>query len=195
MERVEPGKYVEMSYDLYEVASDGKQTLVHQTDINDPERIVFGVTPGVIKPLEAAVEGLEAGADFDVTVKAADAFGMPDKDQIVELERDIFVVDGKFDEEMIKVGEYVPMMTADGYRINGLITAVGPEKVTMDFNHPLAGKNVRFHGKILTVRDATPQELEPAHGCGGCCGGGDRCGDGNCGGGDCGDGHCGCGGH
>lgn len=189
MERVQPGKYVEMSYDLYSVAPDGKQTLVHQTDINDPERIVFGVTPGVIKPLEVAIEGLEAGGVFDVMVKAAEAFGMPDPDQLVELDRDIFVVDGKFDEEMIKVGEYVPMMTADGYKINGLITAVGPEKVTMDFNHPLAGKDVRFHGKVLTVRDATPQELEPAHGCGGC-----GCGHDHCGEGDCGDGHC-CGGH
>ena len=107
----------------------------------------------------------------------------------MELDRDIFVVEGKFDEEMIKAGALVPMMTADGYRINGLVKEVTADKVKMDFNHPLAGKAVRFDGKILTVRDATPEELQPAHGCGcGCdhdhC---DEHGDGHCG---CGDGCC-----
>ena len=52
MEKIEPGKYVELGYDLYEVNGD-EQTLVHQTDDNDPERIVFGVTRGMIEPLES----------------------------------------------------------------------------------------------------------------------------------------------
>lgn len=187
---------MELGYDLYEVAADGSQTLVHQTDMSDPEKIVFGVTPGMIKPLEKAIEGLEAGARFDVTVKSDEAFGPHDPEQVVELEREIFVVDGKFDEEMIKIGALVPMMTADGYRINGKVTAITSEKVTMDFNHPLAGKDVRFEGTIATVRDATPEELQPAHGCGCGCGHGD-CGDGcDCSSDhDCGDSHCGCGGH
>ncbi|MDE5744511.1 MAG: peptidylprolyl isomerase, partial [Paramuribaculum sp.] len=70
-------------------------------------------------------------------------------------------------------------------------TEVTDTKVKMDFNHPLAGKDVRFKGKILTVRDATPEELQPAHGCGcGCDHGscGDDCG---CEHDSCGDG-CGC---
>ena len=37
MERIEPGKYVELGYDLYAVEADGKETLVHQTDAEDPE--------------------------------------------------------------------------------------------------------------------------------------------------------------
>ena len=41
------------------------------------------------------------------------------QEQVVSLERDLFVVDGKFDEKMIRVGALVPMMTADGFRING----------------------------------------------------------------------------
>ena len=193
MEKIELGKYVELGYDLYEVDADGTQKLVHQTDVNDPERFVYGVTPGMIVPLEKAVCGLEVGGEFDIIVKCEEAFGPQDPDQIAELERDIFVVDGKFDETQIKPGAIVPMMTADGYRINGLVTAVSLTHVTMDFNHPLAGKDVRFAGKILTVRDATPEELNPSHGCGcGChgdCEGG--CDDG-CGCGE--DDHCGCGG-
>ena len=196
MEKIEPGKSVESGYDLYAGAPDGTETLVHQTDPESPERIVFGVTRGVVVPLEHALEGKAAGDVFDVLARAEEAFGMPDKDNIVELDRDIFVVDGKFDEEMIKVGNVVPMMTADGFRIDGRVLEVGPAKVKLDFNHPLAGKDVRFRGKVVTVRDATPEELQPAHGCGcGCdhdhCG--DDCGcDHEHGHGHCGDGSCGC---
>ncbi len=185
MEKIQPGKFVELGYDLYEVAPDGAQTLVHQTDVNDPEKLIFGVTPGVIVPLEKAIEGLSKGEKFDITVKAADAFGPVDPDQVVELEKEIFEVDGKFDSEMVKPGAAVPMMTADGYRVMGRVMEVTPTHVKMDFNHPLAGKDVRFNGEILAVREATPEELAPAHGCGGCGCGGD-CGEGGCGDG-CGD--------
>ncbi|MDE5687861.1 MAG: FKBP-type peptidyl-prolyl cis-trans isomerase [Paramuribaculum sp.] len=190
MEKIQPGKYVELGYDLYEVSPQGEK-LVHQTDANDPEKIIFGVTRGMIRPLEVAIDGLEPGGEFDVTVKADEAFGPRDPEQIVTLEKDVFEVDGKFDADTVKPGAVLPMMTADGYRINGVVTEVTDKEVKMDFNHPLAGKDVRFKGKIITVRDATPEELQPAHGCGcGCdhdsCG--DGCGD-SCG---CHDDGCGC---
>lgn len=182
MEKIQPGKYVELGYDLYTVTPEG-ETLVHQTDNDDPEKFIFGVTRGMIRPLEIAVDGLQAGDDFDVTVKADEAFGPRDPEQIAELDKEIFYVDGKFDSEMIKPGAVIPMMTQDGYRINGVVLDITDDKVHMDFNHPLAGKDVRFKGKILLVRDATPEELQPAEGCG--CG---------CHHDDCGD-DCGCEGH
>lgn len=193
MERIEPGKYVELGYDLYAVEADGKEQLVHQTDKSDPEKIIFGVTRGMIAPLEKAIEGLEVGGKFNVTATADEAFGPYDPEQVVSLERALFVVDGKFDEKMIRVGALVPMMTADGFRINGLVKEVTPTHVRMDFNHPLAGKSVRFDGKILAVRDATPEELQPVHGCGCGCDH-DHCGDhDDCGCGDHDHDHCGCG--
>lgn len=182
-QKIVPGKYVELGYDLYQVNADGTETLVHQTDKEDPERIVFGVTRGMIEPLEQAIDGLEVGGKFNVTVKADQAFGPHDPEQVVTLDKEIFLVDGKFDAENIKKGAVVPMMTADGMRINGVVDEVTDTHVRMDFNHPLAGKDVRFDGYILTVRDATEQELHPAQGC---CGG--SC---DCSGGDCGEG-CGC---
>ena len=64
------------------------------------------------------------------------------------------------------------------------------ENVKMDFNHPLAGKDLYFKGKVLAVRDATDEELEKLHSskCGGCHGCGSEggcdsehsCGDGCC---------------
>lgn len=193
MEKIENGKYVELGYDLYKIDENGNQELVHQTNVEDPERFVFGVTRGMIVSLEKAVEGLTIGDTFDITVKSDEAFGPHDEQQIAVLDKEIFEVDGKFDAEHIKKGALVPMLTADGYQITGLVVKVTDDKVTMDFNHPLAGKDVRFAGKILMVRDATVEELNPSHGCGcgcGCSEDGCDC-DGDCGGDD----HCGCGCH
>lgn len=191
MEKIIPGKYVELGYDLYKINADGSETLMHQTQKEDPEKIVFGVTQGMIKPLEQAIEGLCAGDKFNVTVSADEAFGEHLEENVVTLERDIFLVDGKFDANVVAEGKYVPMMTADGYKINGLVKKVTDTEVTLDFNHPLAGSAVRFDGTVLTVREATPEDIKPQHGCGcGCHGeGGDDCGCGDsCG---CGEGCCG----
>lgn len=186
MEQIKPDKYVELGYDLYAVTPEG-ETLVHQTDLEDPEKIIFGVTRGMIRPLEEAIEGLEKGGKFDLVVKADEAFGPYDPEQIATLDKDIFMVDDKFDSDVIKPGAVLPMMTADGYKINGVVLEVTDKDVKMDFNHPLAGKDVRFKGEILAVRDATPEELKPASGCGCGCGCQGGCSDGSCGDG------CGCG--
>ena len=192
MEKIQPGKYVELVYDLYSLGPDGAETLVHQSDAEDPEKVIFGVTRGMIQPLEKAIDGLEPGGKFNVVATANEAFGPYDPDQVVTLDKDLFLIDDKFDDEAIKPGALVPMMTADGFRINGLVKEVTADKVKMDFNHPLAGKAVRFDGRILAVRDATPEELKPAQGCGCGCDH-DHCGegqDGGCSDGCCGGGHC-----
>ena len=107
---------------------------------------------------------------------------------MVELPKNTFMVNGKVADEMLYPGSQIPMSDAQGNRMLGIVKEVADDTVKMDFNHPLAGKDVRFDGSILTVRDATPEEIQPANGCG--CG---SCGDGQCGDGcDCGDGGCGC---
>lgn len=171
MEKIEPGKYVEITYDLYEVGPDGAETLVHQVDAEEPERLVIGVTPGLVEPLEKALNGLGAGDEFDVKAAADEAFGPRSDEFIMELEKEIFEVEGKFDSEMVHPGAVLPMVTADGFQVPGRVLEVGDKTVKMDFNHPLAGSPVHFKGKVLLVREATPEELKPACGCGGCHGG------------------------
>lgn len=72
MEKILPGKYVEISYDLFEVAPDGTENLVHSVTEDEPERFIFGVTKGMILPLERALDGLEQGRVFDVPVNAGE---------------------------------------------------------------------------------------------------------------------------
>lgn len=199
MEKIIPGKFVSLIYDLYTVNDDGSEQLVHQSDPSDPEKIIFGVTQGVIRPLEEAIDGMEKGGEFDVVADSDEAFGAYDPNQVISLDKDMFVIDGKFDEKVVAVGNYVPMLTAEGYRINGLVVEITHDKVKLDFNHPLAGKSLRFKGSVLDVRDATDDELHLASspGCGGCgCGNDGGCGgcgdtsDGGCCGGGCSDGSC-----
>jgi FKBP-type peptidyl-prolyl cis-trans isomerase SlyD len=77
-------------------------------------------------------------------------------------------------------------MTADGMRIEGIVKEVADDTVTVDFNHQLAGETVKYTGRIINVREATEEEKNPPHHCGGC--GGGECG--GCGEGGCKEGEC-----
>lgn len=191
MEKIQPGKYFEMTYSLSRVESDGSQEVLHEMTEEDPERAIFGVTRGFIPALEKALEGLEAGQTFDVTAGPAEGFGEYDPEELVTLPKDIFIVDGKFNDKDFYPGAIAPMMTADGYRIDGKIVEVNADNLVLDFNHPLAGATVRLQGKVTLVRDATPEELQPRNG--GCCGGGCCGGEGSAEGGCCGSGEGACG--
>ena len=92
--------------------------------------------------------------------------------------------------EGVKYDELVEILQDDGSIRRGKVLEVKDDKVTMDFNHQLAGETVRYAGVVQLVRDATPEELQPKHhGCGCGC---EECNDSNCGH-DHGDG-CNCGG-
>lgn len=190
MTTITPGKYVALAYDLSTVSPDGKRTLVHTVEAKEPESFIYGVTPGILEGLARAIDGKKQGDTFEADVPAAEGFPYNPAD-IVKLPIDIFLDgEGQFDTERIKVDEPLPMLTADGRQITGVVKAIDAENVTMDFNHPLTGKDLHFAGTIVDVHDATPDELRPyLEGCGGGCGG--CCGGGNCG--DSSDGGC-CGG-
>ncbi len=193
MAKIEAGKYVELVYEIFVVNGEEKNS-VFKFNKEHPDAFVFGRDLAILEEFQNHIMGLEQGDKFDFTLTPEKAFGMKDPDLMFELEKEIFHVDGKFDEENIRPGAFVPMMTQEGMRIEGRVIRVTDDKVFMDFNHQLAGETVRYSGYVQLVRDATPEELQPKHhGCG--------CGCEECGGGDCGHDHghgdgcnCGCGG-
>lgn len=181
--KVGPGMFVEYSYKLY---NDETGELLFETPMNQPDMMVYGVSQEVVPGLIAAMQDLKAGDKFGITLPPAAAFGERHPEDVVELDKDIFMRDGEMADE-VTVGAVLPMMTAEGYRVAGTVLEIG-DKVKMDFNHPFAGLTVRYDGAVVLVREATPEELTPVHGCGGGCGGcGGGCGEG------CGEGNsCGC---
>lgn len=185
MAKIEEKKYVELAYEIF-TEEDGKEVSIFKFTADAPDAFVFGQDPGMLEAFKAGIEGLEQGEKFDFTLAPADAFGEVDPDYVMDLPRDTFLVDGKFDSEKVYVGAQVPMMTADGMRVLGQVVKMDEATVTLDFNHQLAGCTLRYVGEVVTVREATPEELNPKKGCASC-GSAGGCGDcGGCGGGcDC----------
>ncbi|WP_372776014.1 peptidylprolyl isomerase [Mangrovibacterium sp.] len=181
---ISKNKMVSLTYDLRIGGAEGE--LIEQATAERPLNFLYGA--GMMLPkFEALLEGLEQGKAFEINLESADAYGEVDENAVVDLPKSIFIMEGKFDDEMIKVGNTVPMMSTNGQRMNGLVLEVTDETVKMDFNHPLAGEDLHFKGDILEVREATDEEIAAtvSGGCGSGCG----CGDGES---SCGDGGCGC---
>jgi FKBP-type peptidyl-prolyl cis-trans isomerase SlyD len=179
-------KMVTLSYTLR--ANDINGDIIEQTSPENPLRFVFG-TGNMLPMFESNLIGLKTGDDFQMQLKANEAYGEVDESAIVDLDKNLFMVDGAFDEERFAIGAHVPMQTSDGQRLNGIVQDVAADKLTMNFNHPLAGTDLHFTGNIIEVREATEEELAPAMGCGcgssGCgsdddCSSNDGCGSGCC---------------
>lgn len=163
---VGPGKFVAYSYKLY---NDADNSLLFEAPADAPDVMVYGVSHEIVPGLAEVLRGLSQGDKFGITLPPAAAFGDRNPEYVLELDKEIFMRDGELAEE-VKVGAKLPMMTAEGYRIEGEVIEVG-DKIKMDFNHPFAGLTVRYDGVVEEVRDATPEELHPQSGCGcGSCG-------------------------
>lgn len=159
---VGPGKFVAYAYKVY---NDKDGSLLFETPADAPDVMVYGVSNDVVPGLVEAMKGLKEGDKFSVTLPPAVAFGERYDENVIDLDRDIFMRDGQLAQE-VTVGAELPMMTQEGFMVKGRVLEVTPKHIRMDFNHPFAGLTVRFDGEIDTVRDATPDELKPAHSCG-----------------------------
>jgi FKBP-type peptidyl-prolyl cis-trans isomerase SlyD len=153
-------KVVSMTYTLREEHAEGN--LIQKVTKDRPFVYLFNMG-GILPAFKANLHGLNAGDNFSFTLKKEEAYGLPSKENIISLEKQIFEVDGQFDDQAIKPGEIVPMEDENGYPLTGKILEVGPDKVLVDFNHPLAGLDLYFEGEILEVREASTEELAHGH--------------------------------
>ncbi len=187
--KVEKQKVVTLQYDLYVDGENGQEELMEKATAEAP--LVYCHGEGMMLPaFEQNMEGLQEGESFDFRIPCQEAYGEYDDEGVLTLDKKIFFNgDGEFDSERVYVGAIVPMNTADGQVINAQIAEITKENVTIDLNHPLAGENLHFVGKVLNLRDVTEGELKALHhrGCGGC---GGHCNGGDCGG-NCQEGGCG----
>lgn len=191
-------KVVSLSYVLRRANSVDNE-IVEEVGADRPLTFLFG-HGNLLPKFEANIDGLKVGDKFAFELLCDEAYGKVQAEAIVELPKNIFEIDGAIDEEMLQIGNAIPMMDGNGNRLTGLVLDVTAEMVKMDFNHPMAGADLNFAGEVVEIREATEEELKHGHihqggGCGGGCGEGcgDGCGEG-CGEGEgasCGSG-CGC---
>ena len=173
--KAEKNKVVAVSYQL-EV--EGK--IADQSAPGNPLEYIHG--SGMLLPkFEGAIEGKEPGESFDFVLSPEDGYGTYDPKYLVDLPKTAFAIDGQVREDLLVVGRTIPMLNQAGQVVQGTVSKVTDTTVTMDFNHPMAGKTLHFTGKVESVRGATDKELtEGLHGeylpqeegCGGCGGGG-----------------------
>lgn len=185
--KISENRLVTLEYRLKVKNDDGELELMEETTQEEPLRYYHGL--GMMLPkFEEQLDGLAAGDEFEFMLPCADAYGEYDDENVVNLPRNIFEIDGKFDPEKVHEGAIVPLVDSEGNRINAEVVEVKDNSVKVDFNHPLAGEDLYFSGKIISVEELSDEELQRLMHHGGC-GCGCSCGDGDCGSG-CGDGGC-----
>jgi FKBP-type peptidyl-prolyl cis-trans isomerase SlyD len=193
----EKNNVVSIVYELRTGSEAGE--IVESLTPENPLTFLFG-TGGLLPKFEEQINGLSEGDTFEFLLRSEDAYGPVIENAIVHVPVTVFEIDGKIDENLMAIGNTVPMMDSEGRRLNGKVIAVEGDAVKMDFNHPMAGNDLHFRGEVTGIRNATEKEM--AHGhihhhhhdheCG--CGGNGSCEDGSCNDGSCGDhdGGCGC---
>lgn len=112
----------------------------------------------ILPKLESEIDSMLIGSKRTVTIPAADAYGEYNEDIVQVIGKEEFPQDF-----LLEVGMQYIASAPDGTKMPFTITEVGDEEVTIDFNHPLAGKDLTFDIELLNVRDATAEEISHGH--------------------------------
>ncbi|MDX1674017.1 MAG: peptidylprolyl isomerase [Longimicrobiales bacterium] len=114
----------------------------------DRDPLEFEVGSGQVIPgFDRAVEGLEVGESREVTLQPEEGYGEPREDLVVDVDRSQFP-----DESEPEVGRQVQVQVAPGQNRIATITGIEEETVTLDLNHPLAGKPLTFDVELVDIK-------------------------------------------
>lgn len=141
--------------------------LVDEAPTNQPLEFLQGHN-NLIIGLEKALEGKGVGEKFEVRVQPEEGYGEYNENLVQRVPKDIFVGVDELVEGMRFIAD------TDAGPIPVVITKVEPEEVVVDGNHMLAGQELHFTVEVVSVREATAEEIAHGHlhhAEGGCCGG------------------------
>lgn len=155
--KIEKKTVVSLTYTLKVDAGD----VVDQTTESAPFVFIHGVGQ-TLEEFDKNLTGLQAGDDFQFSISPEKGYGVHSEEMIVPVAREIFNVP-EAPADLLNLGNTIPMRDQSGNAMYGKVLQVDEEKVLMDFNHPLAGEQLHFTGKIVSVRPATEDELSHGH--------------------------------
>jgi FKBP-type peptidyl-prolyl cis-trans isomerase SlyD len=138
---VAPGYQISLEYTL----SDEKGAQIQTNKGEAP--IVY--TPGkseILPGLEKALDGMHVGEEKDVKLPPEEAYGPVDKEAFQEVPKSSIPAAG------LKVGAPLRAQSPDGRSMMARVSEIKEKTVVVDLNHPLAGKTLAFHVKILDVK-------------------------------------------
>ncbi len=148
-QKVEKNKVVKIKYELYDTQTGEK--------LEESEYAYIHGTGAMLPGLEKALEGLKVGDEKEVELEAKEAYGEY-KEELVDR-----VPLEAFGGQTPQKDTVYYAQTPEGEVLPFTVKDIQGNEVVIDFNHPLAGKNLKFKVKVVEVRDATPEELEHGH--------------------------------
>lgn len=160
--QVDYHRVVGVSYQLKLQDEEGEFEVVEVVEKDDPMYFIWGAS-GLPELFEQNLKGLSPGDTFQFRIPPDEGYGEVDPEAIVDLPRSLFESEGLNTDELLVLGNSIPMTNEDGHRLTGVVVDLQKDSVTLDFNHPLAGREMDFSGAIVSVREATPSELDHGH--------------------------------
>lgn len=143
---------VSMEYTLH---VDGEK--IDSSEGQDPLQFLTGHA-NIISGLEREMMGMKVGESREVTIPPADAYGEFDENAFMEVPRAEFPTDMPLEE-----GLELTVRDDSGQSRYARVDAVEGDRVTLNFNHPLAGDELHFNVRVVGLREPTAEELDHGH--------------------------------
>jgi len=146
--KVAKDKVVRLKYALFELQGDDEHILEYRDDLY----YLHGGYGSMLAKVEASLEGMEVGGKADIAVNPQDGFGDYDPSLRITAPSDAFP------KEAQQVGTRLEGEAKNGNSVDFTVVAVENNMVTVDANHPYAGKALKFVIEVLDIRASTEQE-------------------------------------
>ena len=145
---IKTNKFVELTYRIID-QTNGE--VIEQ--VEEPLGYVQGDNTLLFNQVTKELEGKSVGDEVEILLKAEDAFGAKLEELIFTDEINNVPVEYRF------IGAAVTMQNDKGGTKDFIVSNIEDGKLTIDGNHPLAGKDIIFYVEVLSVRDATADEI------------------------------------
>ncbi len=149
---IQDGQVVSLDYTL---KVDGK--VVDTSEGSQPIQFIQGQGQ-IIPGLEDKLYGMKVGEQKDVVVPPGQGYGDIDPENFADIPRDQFPA-----EIPLEPGTELELRDQDGQILEARIAQVEDNTVRLDFNHPLAGKQLNFNVKVVSIRNPTAEESAHGH--------------------------------
>jgi FKBP-type peptidyl-prolyl cis-trans isomerase SlyD len=149
---VQDGLVVSMEYTL---SVDGE--VLDSSKDAGPLQFLAGYD-NIVPGLEREMVGMKIGESKDVLVLPQDGYGEFDEEAFMEVPRSEFPADME-----LETGLELNVTDEDGQHQLAFVESFNDKTVRLDFNHPLAGAELKFNVKVVGLRDPTKEELEHGH--------------------------------
>jgi FKBP-type peptidyl-prolyl cis-trans isomerase SlyD len=133
------------------------EEIMESTDDGEPIEFIQGIGQ-IIPGLESALYGMKVGEKKTVVIEPEDAYGDYDEESLEIAQKE------EFSEEIpLDVGTFLDLRDDEDNVLSAQIIEEDEDTITLDFNHPLAGKTLTFKITVSDLRPASEEELEHGH--------------------------------